>query len=189
MERRSAGQRGISMGIVLFALAVGAAIVALGRGCDEEPASPGPQAALPPPPAALPALPPAPAADPAPAVAAAAPPQPPRGVSALVVHNPCNQPLLMAVSFVDANGVRTSEGLFQIGAGARMVPAGRSGPVHLHDKTIHYYTETLATEPVEAGRRDVVVADRQVGMKSVELDPPAVSTITLECPGATSGRP
>ena len=180
MSKVSGGQRGSAVVLVLMALIVLAAAVAFSRGCGEPPAPAAAVATLPPP------SPPATAALPETAPAAAVAPP---GVRALVVHNPCDQPLLMAVNFADAGGARVSEGFFQIARGARSTPATRSGPLYLYDKTIYFYTETTATEPVEVGQHDEIVGDRQLGMKQVDLDLPAVSTITLECPGFTSGRP
>lgn len=143
------------------------------------------QAAVAAQPAALPALPPA--------LPEPGPPAPlqqvPATAPSLVVHNPCQQPLLLAVNVQDAQGRRVNLGLFRIEPGTRARPATPAGPIALHDRTVHYYTESPGTEPVEQGRRTETVGDRELPMKSVELDPPAATAIELECPGLTSGRP
>jgi hypothetical protein len=120
----------------------------------------------------------------------AAQPQPaPAAAPGLVVHNPCQQPLLLAVNVQAADGRRVNEGFFRVAPGARSLLTAKAGPLVPHHGTVHYYTETLETEPVEQGRRTETVGDRELPMKSVELDPPNATTLELECPGSTSGRP
>lgn len=138
--------------------------------------------------AAVPVLPqpPAVAAEPQPQ----APPQPAQATApSLAVHNPCQQPLLLAVNVQGADGRRVNEGFFHVAPGARSTLGTKAGPLALHHTTVHYYTETPETEPVEQGRRTEIVGDRELPMKSVELDPPRATTLELECPGMTSGRP
>jgi hypothetical protein len=164
---------------------IAAVVVAVVVGsCEPEVAPP-----LPPTVAALPAALPS---EPAPAVPEPAPPAPLQHAApaapSLVVHNPCQQPLLLAVNVQDADGRRVNEGLFRIEPGTRFRPATKQGPIPLHHGTVHYYTETLETEPVELGRRTETVGDRELAMKSVDLDPAASATLELECPGMTSGR-
>jgi len=153
--------------------------------CVPDPAPPV-QAAVAARPAPPPALPLPPAEPPPPTTA---PSTEPAAASGLVVHNPCQQPLQLALNVQGADGRRVSLGFFTVEPGTRSTPATRSGPVPLHHGTVHYYTETMETEPVEQGRRTETVGERELPMKSVELDPPAATTIELECPGMTSGRP
>jgi hypothetical protein len=185
--RRTAGR--IRLGVLLAAgLMAAAAVALLAYTWDGEQHTAAAPTVL-----APPAAPPEPTStavatpEPAPEVAAPAP-MPGTGKPSLLVHNPCGQPLLFAVSHEGASGQRMNDGFYRIEPGTRFAPGTRSGPIPLHHPTLFFYTETVEMEPVEMGDRQEIVADREVGMKRVNLDPPLQTTIELECPGATSGK-
>lgn len=187
MRNAPDGQRGSAIVIALMSLIVVMAAVLVAKGCESEPVAadtPTAQApTFPPPPAVLPAPVAVAVEETAPEHAAATPALP--GVPVLAVSNPCSQPLSMAVNVADTSGQRVNEGFFRVDPGPAKAPTTRHGPIYLHDQTVYFYTETLGNEPVETGKKREIVGDRQLTMKRVNLDPPAMTTITLECPGMT----